>query len=190
VAHKQTFDALGDLFNTARCRHGGILSTPPGLPTSCGRQPPCRGRRPAARQSRFRGGSPTGALRAAERAQRCGCARRFRGTPRNRLCRPLVLPPVGGWRSDTKCAQPGGELRIRALVLAPRFTRRSSTGSRSRSPTGPSQPALPPQRSSRRHPFGATLVNKPLGALKQVPGKATRARCQPGYRPTRRPPHA
>ena len=25
---------------------------------------------------------------------------------------PLVLPPVGGWRSDTKCAQPGGELLL------------------------------------------------------------------------------
>src|ERR1700756_2726541 len=38
--------------------------------------------------------------------------------------RPPVLPPVGGWRSDTKCAQPGGELHSTShntLMLA-KFT--------------------------------------------------------------------
>ena len=31
-------------------------------------------------------------------------------TPRNRLCRAAGVAPGRGWRSDTKCAEPGGEL--------------------------------------------------------------------------------
>ena len=49
---------------------------------------------------------------------------------------------------------------------APREIRKPDIGPR------PKPPALPPQRSSRRRRKAPPLSIQPLGALKQVPGKA------------------
>ena len=82
-------------------------------------------------------------------------------------------------------AHPPQGLKSRPLVLAPWFARCSSTGSRSERPreirkpdigSRPKPPALPPQRSSRRRRKASPLSIQPLGALKQVPGKAARGR--------------
>jgi vitamin B12 transporter len=58
-------------------------------------------------------------------------------------------------------------------VLAAWFTRCSSTGSRRESSTEPTQPALPPQRSSERAFFeGAASSKQATGCLEQASGKA------------------
>ena len=59
------------------------------------------------------------------------------------------------------------------LVLAAWFTRSSSTGSRREGSTEPTQPALPPQRSSERAFFeGAAPSKQATGCLEQASGKA------------------
>jgi iron complex outermembrane receptor protein len=64
-------------------------------------------------------------------------------------------------------------LQWRLLVLAAWFTCLSSTGSRREGSAEPTQPALPPQRSSERPFFeGAASSSQATGSLEQASGKA------------------